>query len=94
MEACPPADSITTLTVDMFIEPSGRVNVMTCGDQIHAESQFSCWGMSFPQSSVDPDVLNKTCLKIGDACKARGIVGYYTVDFVTFISGTAVRMFM
>ena len=30
-------------------------------------------------------MLNKACRRIGEACKSRGIVGYFAVDFVTFI---------
>ncbi|KAK3096782.1 hypothetical protein FSP39_003245 [Pinctada imbricata] len=85
IEATPPSDSITTLTVDMLIEPTGKANVMCVGDQIHAETPFSCWGVSMPQSSVDPEVLNKACMMISDSCKSRGILGYYAIDFVTFI---------
>ncbi|XP_021362303.1 IQ domain-containing protein H-like isoform X2 [Mizuhopecten yessoensis] len=85
IEACPPSESITTLTVDMMIEPNGKHRMVCCGDQIHAETPFSCWGVSVPQSSVEPDVLNVACKQIAEACKTRGILGYFSVDFVTFI---------
>lgn len=85
IEACPPSDSVTTLTVDLLIEPSGTMSLLTCGDQIHADNQFSCWGLSFPQSSIEPPVLNATCQRIANACKSNGIVGYLKIDFVTFI---------
>lgn len=86
IEACPPSENTTTLSTDLLIEPSGVVNMLTCGDQIHAESLFSCWGVSMPQSSIEPDTLNLACKKIADACKSRGIMGYMRIDFVTFIN--------
>ena len=92
IEACPPSDSITTLTVDMLIEPNGKTSLISCGDQIHAESQFSCWGVSIPQSSVEPDLLNKACFSIAESCKSRGIMGYFCVDFVTFIDPKSVSI--
>lgn len=74
----------------MLIEPTGRANVLCMGDQIHAETPFSCWGVSMPQSSVEPDVLNAACKKVAEACKSRGIIGYLSVDFVTFIDSKTV----
>lgn len=94
IEACPPSDSITTLTVDMLIEPTGQLQVLTSGDQIHAEGQFQCWGVSLPQSSVEPAILSAMCKHIGDACKSRGIVGYLRIDFVTFIDPKTVRSYL
>ena len=92
IEACPPSDSVTALSVDMFIEPNGKVNIESMGDQIHAETPFSCWGMSVPQSSVEPEALNECCMKVGDACKARGVIGHFTIDFVTFIHPKSVSI--
>ncbi|CAF1395000.1 unnamed protein product, partial [Didymodactylos carnosus] len=85
IEAYPPSDSVTSLTVCIFIEPDGQIRVLCSGDHLHAESEFSCWGLSFPQSSVDPTELNSYCQKIAEQCKQRNIFGYLDIDFVTFI---------
>ena len=69
----------------MLIEPSGSIRIKCVGDQIHADSQYQSWGLSVPQASVEPEQLNEACFKVARACKARGIVGYFTVDFITFI---------
>lgn len=85
IEACPPSDNVTALTVSILIEPDSNIRILTSGDHIHAESQYSCWGLSFPQSSVEPKLLNETCIKIANACIQRNIRGYFDVDFVTYI---------
>ncbi|KAK7010096.1 IQ domain-containing protein H [Biomphalaria glabrata] len=85
IEACPPSDNFTALTADLLIEPTGVVSLLTCGDQIHADSPFSCWGLSVPQSSSEPSEINAMCMRIADACKSRGIMGYLRINFVTFI---------
>ncbi|MEE6521589.1 hypothetical protein FKM82_019855 [Ascaphus truei] len=59
--------------------------MVSCGDQIHSPGPLQCVGSSVPQCSVPPDVLTSICMKIGEACKTRGVLGYLSVDLLSFI---------
>jgi hypothetical protein len=85
IEAYPPTDSITSITLCLSIEPDGHHSIICSGDQLHAESQLSCWGLIFPQSSIDPNQLNNYCSLIVEQCHQRYIHGYIDIDFISFI---------
>ncbi|XP_078742116.1 IQ domain-containing protein H isoform X2 [Lampetra fluviatilis] len=88
IEACPPGDSLTCLTVDLLLEPSGDVAVQAWGDQLGGRPTtpaLRCWGSSLPQSSVEPGALHELARRVAQACCGHGFVGHLSVDFVTFI---------
>ncbi|KAM4893076.1 IQ domain-containing protein H [Sylvia borin] len=84
IEAFPSSASVANVTVDLLIEPTGEVTLVSSGDQLHAEGPLRASGTTIPQRSVDPEVLKGLCLKIGEACKSKGVLGYFSVDFVAF----------
>ncbi|CAH2274496.1 IQ domain-containing H isoform X1 [Pelobates cultripes] len=85
IEAFPPADSITCLTVDLLIKPDGGTEMVSCGDQIHGLSPLECIGTTVPQCSVPPEILTSICNRVGEACRIRGILGYLSMDLLSFI---------
>ncbi|CAI8053072.1 IQ domain-containing protein H [Geodia barretti] len=88
IEGHPPSPSVTALTVDLFIDPRGDVTVVSTQDQICGE-EYVVWGVSVPQTSVPPDLLLTSALRVGVAASGRGILGHISVDFVTFINPTS-----
>ncbi|XP_039933029.1 IQ domain-containing protein H isoform X2 [Hirundo rustica] len=84
IEAFPFSAGVTNLTVDLLIEPTGEVTLVSSGDQLHAEGPLRSSGTTIPQRSVHPEVLKVLCSKIGEACKSKGVLGYFSVDFVAF----------
>ena len=86
MEAYPPSDSVTCLTVDLLLEPGGEVTMLSCGDQLHSSCQLEAIGSTVPQTSVHPETLQSICMRVGQACLQRLIVGYVSVDLATFLN--------
>ncbi|XP_065836178.1 IQ domain-containing protein H-like [Oscarella lobularis] len=84
IEAAPPSHSVTSLTVDFFIDPCRNIRLMSSGDQVH-DSPYHLCAMSVPQASVDPQQLKSITMAVAKSCCNRGIIGYVCVDFVTFI---------
>ncbi|XP_034540895.1 IQ motif-containing protein H isoform X2 [Notolabrus celidotus] len=86
VEAYPPSESVTCLTVDLLLEPGGEVTMLSCGDQLHGSCQLESLGSTVPQTSVHPDTLNSICVRVGQACLQRHIVGYISLDLATFVN--------
>nr|XP_019934310.1 PREDICTED: IQ domain-containing protein H [Paralichthys olivaceus] len=86
VEAYPPSDSVTCLTVDLLLEPGGEVTVLSCGDQLHGSCQLEAIGSTVPQTSVHPETLHSICTRVGRACLQRCIIGHVSVDLATFLN--------
>ncbi|XP_051953537.1 IQ motif-containing protein H-like [Xyrauchen texanus] len=85
IEAYPPSDSVTCLTVDLLVEPGGEVRMLSCGDQLRGPSSLEVVGCTMPQTSICPDVLHSICTRVGQACQKRSIMGHLSLDLVTFL---------
>ncbi|XP_076465387.1 IQ domain-containing protein H-like [Babylonia areolata] len=86
IEAFPPTPDVTVLTANFLLEPGGAMKLLMAGDQIHSESPpLRNWGLSLPQCSLEPMVLNNMGRRLARVCRALGVVGYLKVDLVTFV---------
>ncbi|XP_068459245.1 IQ motif-containing protein H isoform X2 [Clinocottus analis] len=86
VEAYPPSESVTCLTVDLLLEPGGEVTMLSCGDQLQGSCQLEAIGSTVPQTSVHQETLQSICMRVGQACLQRLIVGYVSVDLATFLN--------
>ncbi|KAF3854879.1 hypothetical protein F7725_022934 [Dissostichus mawsoni] len=86
VEAYPPSDCVTCLTVDLLLKPGGGVTMLSCGDQLHGSCQLEAIGSTVPQTSVQPQTLQSICMRVGQACLQHLIVGYVSVDLATFLN--------
>uniref|UniRef100_A0A8C3AGA1 IQ motif containing H n=1 Tax=Cyclopterus lumpus TaxID=8103 RepID=A0A8C3AGA1_CYCLU len=86
VEAYPPSESVTCLTVDLLLEPGGEVTMLSCGDQLQGSCQLEAIGSTVPQTSVQQETLKSICMRVGQACLQRLIVGYVSVDLTTFLN--------
>ncbi|CAG5957946.1 unnamed protein product [Menidia menidia] len=81
VEANPPSESVTYLTVDMLLEPGAEVTMLSCGDQLHGSCQLEAIGSTVPQTSVHPETLHSICTRVGQAALKRCVVGHvWAVD--------------
>ncbi|KAL5482074.1 hypothetical protein EMCRGX_G022355 [Ephydatia muelleri] len=87
IEGTPPSDSVTPLTVGLFIDPTGAITVQYTGDQL-CSTPYNVWGITCPQTSVPPEQLVEAVRKVAVACQSRGLVGHLSIDFVTFLHPT------
>ncbi|XP_061578766.1 IQ motif-containing protein H [Cololabis saira] len=85
LEAAPPSESVTYLTVDLLLEPGGEVTMVSCGDQLHGSCHLEPAGSTVPQTSVHAEQLHSICMRVGQACLQRLIVGYVSVGLATFL---------
>ena len=93
IQACPPPDSVTAITVNLLMEPGGMGTLLSTGDQVNPRP-FWKWGVSVPQTSICLSHLTEDVTKVAAALQDRGIAGYVSVDFVTFISPDTVSMYV
>lgn len=40
IEACPPSDSVTAISVDVLIEPNGNTSILSMGDQVSCSQKY------------------------------------------------------
>ncbi|XP_036441075.1 IQ motif-containing protein H [Colossoma macropomum] len=91
IEACPSSDSVTCLTVDLLVEPGGEVHMLSCGDQLHGPGGLQVAGYTVPQTSVCSDTLYSICMRVGHSCQQRRILGYLSLDLVTFLEPSSLE---
>ncbi|BHF83674.1 hypothetical protein SprV_0902681700 [Sparganum proliferum] len=84
IEAMPPANDWANLSTEMVIYPDKSTEMLCSGDHMHAGRMLSCWGSTVPMTSVDPIWVNNVSRILTENCIARGLMGYFTIDFVTF----------
>ncbi|KAI6659232.1 IQ domain-containing protein H-like isoform X2 [Oopsacas minuta] len=86
IEAMPPVANYTALTINLFIAPTGTIELISSGDQI-LSSPFKVWGVSLPQTSVNPIDLQKLIQTISDTILTHEIIGPVNFDLITFFQG-------
>jgi hypothetical protein len=84
IEAVPASGSpLESPAVNLLIEPTGEVSIHSTHDHIFT-ADYHYVGASFPQQTANRRALNGAALAVGKVCAEKGIIGFVSVDFVSF----------
>ena len=89
----PPVDNFTALSVNLFIAPNGTIEMVSSGDQI-LSSPFKLWGVSLPQTSIEPLELQRVTRLITDTILSHEIIGSVNFDLITFFEGDTQKIWL
>ena len=73
-------------TTNGLIEPDGTVSLLSTHDRIVTKTDpYGCVGTVTPQQSVPYGALRDASTAIGKTLYARGVLGYFSVDFLAVV---------
>eukprot|EP00759_Apiculatamorpha_spiralis_P044356 PhF_6_TR41334/c0_g1_i1/m.62690 len=81
-----PASVLSSPTANLFIEPNGTVHVVSIQEQVLAP-QYCSLGSQSPQTVLPHVALRDAALSIGAALYQKKVMGYASIDFVSFRKG-------
>ena len=70
----------------IFIEPSGKIRILPSFEKINVDF-FKNIASTSPQTSINNGELNKIGEQIGNFLYSQDIIGYITLEFITFHDG-------
>jgi len=75
---------IQSPSVNLVVQPHGEITIQSTHDHMFT-SDYHYVGATFPQQSANREALHGAALAVGLACYNKGIVGYISVDFISFV---------
>lgn len=92
IEACPTSDLDGIMgrpCIPLLIEPNGKIKILPTFEKINVEYFKNAINTS-PQNNIDNDILNKLANKLGIFLYHQDIIGYVTIECITFHDGKKV----
>lgn len=89
IESCPTFDLngiMGSPAIPIFIEPTGRVQILPTFDKLNT-NYFRNYGCTSPQQSLLDIDVNSIGEKLGEFLYKQDIIGYVTIEFITFHDG-------
>ena len=74
----------------IFIEPNGKIKILPSFEKINVDF-FKNIATTSPQNSLNNNELNKIGEQIGNFLYSQEIIGYITLEFITFHDGKNIR---
>ena len=74
----------------IFIEPNGKIKILPSYEKINVDF-FKNIATTSPQNSLNNAELNKLGEQIGNFLYSQEIIGYITLEFITFHDGKKIR---
>ena len=92
IEACPTNDLDGIMgrpCIPLLIEPNGKIKILPTFEKINVEHFKNAINTS-PQNNIDNDILSKLANKLGVFLYHQDIIGYVTIECITFHDGKKV----